>query len=196
MNPETINKLVRGVLVNQASKARAITINTSGEVLVAENHASNNSLGLPGAPRIPRPRISSSMSTALLLATAVLAAAALLLWLSSPARIKALRSLAEPVATRMPWRRQEAQGRLSNAKAMIIAEFSKLLSILSKTYAPREPSETHREYARKLPEEPRQLYEEAALAYEEAKFSNHPVSERHLEAVRRALQGLLRRRNA
>ncbi|BEP16824.1 hypothetical protein PYJP_01760 [Pyrofollis japonicus] len=192
MNPEAVNKLVKGVLKTRAS--RAITINTSGEILVAENNASNTSLKLPGAPQIPRPRISSNMSTALLLATVTLAAAALLLWLSSPARIEALRSLAEPVAARMPWRRQGAQGGLGDAKSRVVAEFSKLLSILSKTYAPREPSETHREYARKLPEEPRRLYEEAALAYEEAKFSNHPVSEHHLEVVRRALRGLLRRR--
>ncbi len=79
------------------------------------------------------------------------------------------------------------------SRAAVVTVFSHLLNLYSRLFAKRERSETHREYAEKLPETIREAYREAALAYEEAKFSSHVVGETHLEKIRRAFEEALKR---
>ena len=89
------------------------------------------------------------------------------------------RLLAAPIATR-------------ESRMEVVRAFAGLLELYSRIFASREKSETHREYASKLPNQVREVYTEAAKAYEEAKFSSHPVGENHLEKVKRAIREALR----
>ncbi len=67
----------------------------------------------------------------------------------------------------------------------VVVLYAKLLEVYSRIYAPKRPSETHREYAYKLPSSEKPAYSEAAHIYEEAKFSAHPLDKQYIDELRR-----------
>ncbi|ALL00247.1 hypothetical protein Pyrde_0197 [Pyrodictium delaneyi] len=78
------------------------------------------------------------------------------------------------------------------ARRVIVEAFSQILRLYEAVYAPRAVSETHREYAGKLPVEEKTRYIPAAMVYEKAKFSNEPVSGRDVETLQRILSEIRR----
>ena len=78
------------------------------------------------------------------------------------------------------------------ARRVIVEVFGQILRLYEAVYAPRAVSETHREYAGKLPVEEKTRYIPAAMVYEKAKFSNEPVSGRDVETLQRILSEIRR----
>jgi hypothetical protein len=72
-----------------------------------------------------------------------------------------------------------------NLRRTVVVLYAKLLEVYSRIYAPKRPSETHREYAYKLPGDEKPAYNEAAHIYEEAKFSAHPINRRYIDELKR-----------
>jgi hypothetical protein len=78
------------------------------------------------------------------------------------------------------------------ARRMIVEAFSQILRVYETVYAPRAASETHREYAAKLPGDERSRYTPAARVYEKAKFSSEPVDERDVEKLQKLMSEIRR----
>ncbi len=193
LNPDTVNKLIHGMLRSQEPREEVLVVPQEGRVAIAGENSS-----VPLRLRTPRLSVPSlgqggAMGIVAAILGLVLAAATLLLWLSSrPERIILLRRVLEPVSSRI---RVAEERRARTLRERVINEFDELLRIAARLYGPRRPSETHREYAARVPEPARSTVADAALAYEEARFSSHPVTESHLKRIRNAIRRLTGRRD-
>lgn len=85
-----------------------------------------------------------------------------------------------------------AAQRPEETRRLVVEVFSQILRVYETVYAPRAASETHREYAAKLPGDERSRYTPAASVYEKAKFSSEPVSESDVEKLQKMLSEIRR----
>lgn len=72
-----------------------------------------------------------------------------------------------------------------NLRKTVVVLYARLLEVYSRIYAPKRPSETHREYAYKLPGDEKPDYNKASHIYEEAKFSAHPINRLYIDELKR-----------
>ena len=180
-------------LVGPAGALNAVEPTGLGGVGGGSNAAASQEPPIPEPPRLPSlPGLPGLNDLAVAAAPLALAGAAMI----AATRYRELAAVAARVRlARLEHRLSRGLGtaqRPEETRRLVVEAFSQILRVYETVYAPRAASETHREYAAKLPGGERSRYTPAASVYERARFSSEPIGEDDVEKIQKMLSEIRR----